>query len=262
MKCEFSETQFAFNYTFEILRRYSNLQIPFFPNTIQEGQDGGGYDVRCDFKVKGSLFLQFKIPSYIKNKNKYKIIIKNKQFEQLRDLVLQELKFNKPANLVYYVAPRFHSRDNLENFYYDNTIEFNSALFPVGEFPNLDKSQHTLVYSYTKEELHRLRVPLYELHESGPTEQFPENAHRLPSNDIEKTYGIINSEPKGIEISPYIFPKSYKGDEMFLSAKATFLINKIKKIDPNFPEKENVDSAKWLFSVLINRYNILWIPII
>ena len=60
-KCEFSETQFSFCFTFEYIKMfYPSGPIPIFPNTVKEGREGGGYDV----KVDGNIFLQFKIPKF------------------------------------------------------------------------------------------------------------------------------------------------------------------------------------------------------
>lgn len=219
MKCEFSETQFAFNYTFEILKKYTNLRNPFFPNIRQEGGPDGGYDVKLDFEVEGSVFLQFKIPMYHKRINKYQIRFETNQLELLRQKVIKELQYDKPANLVYYAAPNFHTCKDLENFYYNEEIELNSALFPVEDFPKFTQ-KHTLKYAFREVELQDQGVLI---------EQFPENGHRFINHDKEKIYGLINSTPKGIEISPTIFSKpNYEPSIMLLSKKAEFLLDKLK----------------------------------
>lgn len=142
-KCEFSETQFSFCFTFEILKTYPNLQMPNFPNTVQEGRAGGGYDV----EINGSLFFQFKIPEYLQQDEKYriKIITKDNQFKLLK-------KLKRPANIVCYCAPKFYTCNEMENFYCTKQIESNSALFSIEHFPT-EGNYHKLLYEYKKDSL-------------------------------------------------------------------------------------------------------------
>src|ERR1700757_1958393 len=98
-KCEFSETQFSFSYTFELIQRNRGLlPMPTFPNTVQEGRYGG-YDVGFgDPEVDGSLFFQFKIPGFYEirgwrakgwscyQKPFYRIDIEEQQFKLLKAL--------------------------------------------------------------------------------------------------------------------------------------------------------------------------------
>lgn len=218
MKCDFSETQFAFCFTFEILQKYFPREIvPHFPNTVEEGRSGGGYDVSID----GSLFLQFKVPVYLK-KGKYKIKIhtEDEQFRLLKEL-------NRPANLVYYSAPKFHTREDIENFYIKKQIENNSALFSIKNFPE-DGAYHNLKYEY---------------------------------KDDNHSYGILSSEPKEIETLSNIFSIPYHPYQMLLSEKADFLLEIIKKFDYNLCDSKVDNNIDRVFSILLNRYNILWIPL-
>lgn len=218
MKCDFSETQFAFCFTFEILKNYPNLVMPQFPNTVQEGRRGGGYDVAID----GSIFIQFKIPNYHKRKNDYKIKIDT---ECKQHALLKELK--KPANCVYYAAPKFHTSDDLEKFYNSNLIERNSALFSIEDFPNNAVHKHV---TFSR---------------SG-------------------TQGTLHSNKESIDISQEIFSckssSSYLPDPMLLPVKAGYILDFIKNVDPAINTKYGKEKiVNEVFSILLIKYNILWI---
>jgi hypothetical protein len=87
------------------------------------------------------LFLQFKIPVYLKdNKYQIKINTKDNQFQLLK-------KLKRPANLVYYAAPKFHESERMQEFYLTDKIENNSILFSVDQFPD-DGEYHRLKYEY------------------------------------------------------------------------------------------------------------------
>lgn len=232
MKCEFTETQFSFLFTFEILRRYpERLKMPWFPNTIQEGREGGGFDVRIDiennFTITGSLFFQFKIPTYLKKDKKYKIVVdtKGRQFH-----LLKKLRDKGPANLIYYAAPKFHTCERLESFYTNNTVEMNSALFYISDFPT-DSAYHQLKYEY------------YDI-------------------DNKQSYGILHSDPLYIEISKDIFSNNYTPFQMSLSEKARYILSLIQEIDSSIRYDNTAHIINYVFSILLVRYNILWVPII
>ena len=114
-KCEFSETQYSFGYTYEFMNNYIPWSdtFPFFPSTGMEGKTGFGYDVL----INHNLFFQFKIPFYVTKNHKntkdqwnahkkayYRISINTdeNQFKQLKDLKM-------PNNEVFYCAPEFKS---------------------------------------------------------------------------------------------------------------------------------------------------------
>ncbi|MBI2792322.1 MAG: hypothetical protein HYX61_10205 [Gammaproteobacteria bacterium] len=220
MKCEFSETQFAFCYVFELINNNpERFVMPWFPNTVQEGREGGGYDVN----INGSLFLQFKIPEYLKTKQKYKIKIdtNHKQY-----VLLKELK--RPANLVYYCAPKFHEEYKIRELYNDKMIGENSVLFPIEEFPN-DGEYHKLKYEYISGENH--------------------------------TYGVLSSDPKKISSVSDVFSGNFKPDRMSLNQKANFVLNNIVSKIEHIPNVKQINDVDWLFSLLLLHYNILWIPI-
>ncbi|MBS0289800.1 MAG: hypothetical protein JSS07_07190 [Proteobacteria bacterium] len=242
MKCEFSETQFAFSFVWELIRKYPNRFImPWFPNTVQEGREGGGYDVKIDLNqnISGSLFLQFKIPEYLKSKQKYKIKIEtnHNQFRLLKSL-------KRPANLVYYCTPKFHKEDEIKNFFNSSSIEGNSALFSIEEFPN-DGEYHKLIYEYKPEEIKAI-----------------ESISIVNHNSTEiNTYGILSSVPMAISIFSGVFSVNFQTDQMTLIRKAEFILNNVVSKIESIPNINKINDVDWLFSILLLRYNILWIPI-
>lgn len=242
MRCQFSETQFAFCYVFELIAKYPKL-MPLFPNTVQEGRKGGGYDVEID----GSLFLQFKIPEYLTRDKKYKIKIDTKigKKEHNQFTLLKELKRNKPANIVYYCAPKFHEEEKLRELYHAQGIENNSAHFPIEQFPDNGK-HHNLKYEYEYE---------YELDQDGKSIE-------IINTKEPNTFGLLYSKP--IKISSYsdVFSIGYQPDPMPLKRKANILIKEIVNKTKYIPYNNNIiNDVDWLFSVLLLHYNILWIPI-
>ena len=65
MKCEFSETSYAFSLVNELIHTGEMGKViaaPIAPSTYKEGDEG--YDVRLSRKGR-PLFLQFKIPDYM-----------------------------------------------------------------------------------------------------------------------------------------------------------------------------------------------------
>jgi hypothetical protein len=231
MKCGFSETQFAFCYTFEILEKYSALPMPNFLNTVKEGRTGGGYDVQID----KNLFLQFKIPTYSEGKKEYKIsiITTDNQYK-----LLQALKLNCSDNLVYYVAPKFHTCDTMETFYCKKEIESNSVLFSIDKFPTVGK--------YTQ-----LRY------------EYKDDKNELFGN----LCGRDSNRKHKIEISRRLFSKQDLTDSLSvisLGQKADVLLEIISSVNPRFPSKleyDEIGSVKRVSSILLNQYNILWIPL-
>jgi hypothetical protein len=226
MNCEFSETQFSFCFTFELVRRYlPRIILPIFPNTVVEGRPGGGYDVQID----GSLFFQFKIPQYFERstwsrpkgwshfKKPFLRIDVDTDSEQFR--LLHALKL--PANNVYYATPEFSDSTSLENFYRLGETCDHSALFAIQNFP----------------------MPINGYHHLGYTG--------------DDTFGILFSEPKIIKKSSSEEIFSIFPDQMSLARKASILRNVIFESNKILIE-EGVQSV---FSVLLTRFNILWIPI-
>jgi hypothetical protein len=136
--CEFSETQFSFCFSFEYIKQFFPfVPLPIFPNTVDEGRVGGGYDVQ----INGNIYFQFKIPLYydlvsnfwrrdwnVFGHEYYKIKLDTDgyQFKLLKDL-------QAPGNEVYYATPEFHTSRDLSTNYISDKIVSNSGIFSLSD---------------------------------------------------------------------------------------------------------------------------------
>lgn len=225
--CAFSETQFSFCFTFEYIRIfYPSGPIPLFPNTVEEGREGGGYDV----EINGNIFLQFKIPKFydkpcnitlqkrkVFNQAYYQINIDTdkKQFQLLKELCIKN-------NRVLYVSPEFYKKESLKENYKMKKIVKKSAMFSVYNFPEYKSGFHELIYT-----------------------------------DSSK-YGKLFSEPFKIYKEREIIGRIQK---VSLYEQAVRLSEILKKYDINIT-KDDQNKQKIIDSVyitLLSRFNILWL---
>ena len=151
MDATFSEFSYGFAVTREIASgRFGSLTgAPVFPSQYREGRTGGGYDV--NLPVQGiPLFLQFKLSHCLVRSSAsewhkfghpyYRMYLRplrhSNQHALLTDLQNQ-------GNSVYYVAPRFHTVEELNEAYGNGDILERSAFFPpasisLGNPPDID----------------------------------------------------------------------------------------------------------------------------
>ena len=151
-KCEFSETQYSFGYTFEFITNYIPWTdiFPFFPSTGMEGKTGFGYDAL----INHNLFFQFKIPFYATKKHQktkdqwnahknpyYRIVINTdgNQFKQLKDL-------KTPNNEVFYCSPEFNTQIEFQNSFFLKELVENSVLFSIDDLPNYKSGRHNMTF--------------------------------------------------------------------------------------------------------------------
>jgi hypothetical protein len=242
MNCKFSETQFSFCFTFEYIKQFFPIiPLPIFPNIVQEGRRGGGYDVR----IAGNIFFQFKIPTYHNRQTgrnglhwavyghpyyKIKLNTNSRQFELLKALQL-------PRNKVFYATPEFHTQPSLTNFYQTEQIVANSALFPIQNFPPYRSGHHNLIYHPT--------------HDTGQLFSEP--------TTIKKIKGI----------NPFDFFKENPKDNGLTIYRQAIKISKILssidfKIngDISFNDKKPVELVESVHNILLTKYNIHWYPVI
>lgn len=239
-KCEFSETQFSFCYTFEFIKKYCPWSIiPYFPSTYVEGQPGYGYDV----KVDSHIYLQFKIPKYITmrrvqnaqqwdsfNQAYYRTKL-NTDSEQHK--LLNKLKEDSLFNEVCYVMPEFHDNNSISKHYISKNIVSNSAVFAIEDLPAYNSGHHNLCYV------------------------------------TGTNYAFMFSEPKRI-------PKRNLGERNLDNVKeANSLFQEAKRIrnilienDLVFPQEYNIKTfesdtelANKVRNLLLSYFNILWLPI-
>lgn len=241
MDCDFSETQYAFCFTFEYLKQFFPIiPLPIFPNTVMEGRIGGGYDVKID----GNIYFQFKIPEHITRRNvnnskqwvvfnqsfyRIKINTNSRQFELLKDL-------QGPSNNVYYATPDFHTDADISTNYQFDQIVDSSSLFPIQNFPAFGSGHHQLIYH--------------------------------PNYD----WGKLFSEPIEIKkertINPIELFGAQKNPELTIIEQAR-IISKILNskeytIQGDIPlnSKEPSELVKSIHNILLTNFNILWYPII
>jgi len=237
---EFSETQFSFCFTFEYIKQFfPTVPLPIFPNTFDEGQLGGGYDVQ----INGNIYFQFKIPVYHdlvsnffrKHWNvfghdyfKIKLETDEYQFKLLKDL-------QSPDNEVYYATPEFHTTTDLGTFYSTDNIVPNSALFPIASFPAYMSGHHHLIYSPRQNwgRLFSEPTEIKKLKSINPFELFPDNK------------GDLTIYQQAVRLSQII-----KSQENSLSTKYEFNTN------------NRVQLVKEVYTALLTIYNIHWYPVI
>jgi len=149
-----SEFSFGYALTEEIVRGKNKLikGAPIFPTQNQEGQQGG-YDVELPL-IGLPIFLQFKLSDYLQRSSAKEWNLFNGPYYRmhLRPIRLSEqhnllLEWDQHGNEVFYVAPEFHTQDELNRFYLLCSIVNNSAFFrpsAIGLLP--DEYEHYVVY--------------------------------------------------------------------------------------------------------------------
>ena len=156
MKCEFSESSYAFSLVSELIQTGelgSIVAAPFAPSTYKEGTKG--YDIKLSRKGK-PLFLQFKIPDYIVQKRSsstspypspfFRIKMWNRQVSDQHN-VLKKLSDANPAT-VFYVAPAFHELVEFNSLFMSSSISKNSAFFSLNNLPFIkDYDDHHIYYT-------------------------------------------------------------------------------------------------------------------
>ena len=239
-ECQFSETQFSFCFTFEYIKQFFPfVPLPIFPNTVDEGRAGGGYDVQ----INGSIYFQFKIPVYydmvsnfwrrdwdVFGHEYYKIKLETDgyQFKLLKDL-------QTPGNQVYYATPEFHASTDLATYYNSDNIVSNSGIFSLSDLPAYRSGYHHLIYS-----------PL-------------------------QTWGQVFSEPTKVNKV-----KSINPFELFSDSKGELTIYqqalRISKIlmsqghelsyDFEFNSNKPEQLVKEVYTALLTEYDTHWYPVI
>lgn len=155
MTPEISEFSYGFALTNEIVGWETLSGAPIFPSLIEEGRDGGGYDVRLDFPAV-PLFLQFKRAECMTRKSAREIQMgarlrpdfyrfhitqagKSNQHEML-------LHLDDGTALVFYAAPRFHLLSEINQAWASNTVASRSAFFAPQAIGHLGNQTHTVAY--------------------------------------------------------------------------------------------------------------------
>ena len=225
MKPNISEFSYGYTLTDELINWHGAplTAAPVFPSLYQEGQPGGGYDVRL--KWPGILlFLQFKLSHHMVRKNTqerrdknfltpfYRMKLRPSRHSKQHQLLL-DLENAKQKHKVYYCAPEFHTPKELNEAYLGREIcECSLWIKPSKIGPLPDDRDHHIAFTlgsapWLYSEPHRLkcRGEFSEFEESilGSLNERPEDAMQERSlrqtvQDLEEIlshHGLL-PEPK------------------------------------------------------------------
>jgi hypothetical protein len=156
MTPEISEFSYGFALTNEIVGWLNVKAAPLFPSLIEEGKEGGGYDVKLDAPGV-PLYLQFKRADCMvrgtafehRDKGKFRKmpfyrfkITEAKKSNQHKLL----LKLDDNNNLVFYAAPRFHKLAEINSAWSSNQVASRSIFVAPREIGVLDDNSHHVAY--------------------------------------------------------------------------------------------------------------------
>jgi hypothetical protein len=156
---EISEFSYGFALTNELVGRAQLRSAPIFPNLVEEGRVGGGYDVRLDMPGV-PMFLQFKRADCMTTRNAGEIqkganlstpfhrfhLMDGTRSDQHRLL----LRLDNGTNEVYYAAPRFHRFSEINSAWNANEITTRSIFVTPRQIGRLSLGPHTIAYDGTR----------------------------------------------------------------------------------------------------------------
>ncbi len=154
MKPDISEFSYGYAIT-ENLVTNSPLTLeaaPIFPSLIEEGRQGGGYDVGLPFEGM-PLFLQFKLSEYmISSRSKesgsisipyYRMKLRPTRHSSQHPMLLN---LENNGSVVYYVAPKFHTPIELNDAYLSRQVLVRSVFIKPSYIGSLDTRDHCVVF--------------------------------------------------------------------------------------------------------------------
>lgn len=155
-----SEFTYGYGLTEELVRYYLPplVAVPLFPSLRQEGQPGGGYDLRLD--CPGIvLFLQFKLSDGMVYRNAaevhqgimtvpfFRMHLRAKRISNQHDMLIS---LENSGETVYYVAPLFHKDTEMNCAYLSRSVFQQSRFFSpsgIGCLP--DDNDHHVAFRST-----------------------------------------------------------------------------------------------------------------
>jgi hypothetical protein len=189
-----------FSYGYALTEELANGRIgplrgaPVFPSLIEEGRTGGGYDVQLP-RIGIPLFLQFKLSHHMERMSAgewrlfgtdyYRMHLRPLRLSRQHQL-LQELE--RTGSEVYYVAPEFHTLDELNTVYLSNSVFDHSAFFrPLGiDLP--DDQEHYVAFSkYSRTAWRCSKNPHSEATKESGKDLIKSLSHTVGANGIEIT---------------------------------------------------------------------------
>ncbi len=154
---DISEFSYGFALTNELVGWVSLSAAPVFPSLIEEGKQGGGYDVKLD-RPGAPLFLQFKRAECMMRASAYEIAKhglplsvpfyrfpitqRNKSFQHTSLVELDD-----GTNLVYYAAPRFHTIGEINRAWQNGDVSARSIFVAPSAIGLIrDNEKHAVSY--------------------------------------------------------------------------------------------------------------------
>lgn len=129
------------------------IGAPIFPSLIQEGRPGGGYDLHLPL-VGAPLFLQFKLSDCMVYRSAREWDLFNRSYYRMHlrpgrhsDQHALLCTLETSGEEVYYVAPYFHTTEELNTHYSNQTVAENSIWFrpsTIGALP--DDNDHYIAF--------------------------------------------------------------------------------------------------------------------
>ena len=168
MKPDISEFSYGFAITRELVD-WSGQPLtaaPLLPSLTREGQLG--YDLKFD-NFGFPIFLQFKMSDYMKKRNAnevqqgvldppfYRMYLRSRRYSNQHQLLLE---LENRGNLVYYVAPSFHSQQEFNDNYRQQTIARKSIFVQPSQVGNInDDDTHCISFKSCSEQDYSFSPP-------------------------------------------------------------------------------------------------------
>ncbi|NIG76519.1 hypothetical protein F3J34_23390 [Klebsiella sp. Ap-873] len=166
MKSQFSEFTYGYTLVEELSRTFGFRSVPTFPSLIDEGRDGGGYDVGLN--IDGlPFFLQFKRTDFLSRANAshyttfrgsyYRFNLHAQRHSKQHELLLH---LENSGNPVFYVAPKFHKSVELHDNYFNSSISINSIWIQpssIGKLP--DDDEHSICFNKSESHVYFCSEP-------------------------------------------------------------------------------------------------------
>jgi hypothetical protein len=225
MRPTISEFSYGFAITSELVQAPGGVTAaPVFPSLLDEGQQGGGWDVRLD-RPGVPLFLQFKLCDQMTRRTCreardagfnvpcYRMHLRSARVSSQHEMLLD---LEAAGQEVYYSAPMFHQPEELNAAFLTNSVRVRSLwLRPSDIGPLPDNREHHVSFEPgspwtffseprrldARREFEAVAEGLRRrLHDRGRTELAPENLERLAESiaDIAEKRRDIHDRQRAV----------------------------------------------------------------
>lgn len=153
---EISEFSYGFALTNQLVSWSELIAAPIFPSLIEEGKEGGGYDVKLQFPGV-PLYLQFKRAHCMTrrsaseiSKHKARLAVPFYRFYITESGTSNQhsmlLELDDGVNQVFYAAPRFHKIREINAAWHANAVASQSIFLRPRVIGALDDKMHHVAY--------------------------------------------------------------------------------------------------------------------